>query len=139
LTETDICCQALITRLSTTTIRLSTTTRMVLIIDGQEVTGVLCVRSLHDTYQLLKANSLSLLSRPQRLVSAEERCVYVGQREVAVAGPDDRVEMLGSEDATTCHIVILRDSNTNTTGLAHLDTDEPEQFLCLEREVAARG
>ena len=110
-----------------------------MIIDGQEVTTSLSVTSLHDTFQLLKANSLSLLSRPQRLVSAEERFVYVGQREVAVAGPEDRVEMLGSEDATTCHIVILRDSNTNTTGLAHLDTDEPEQFLCLEREVAARG
>ena len=111
---------------------------MVLIIDGQEVTGSLSASSLLDTYQLLKANSLSLLSRPQRQVSAEERCVYVGQREVAVAGPNDRVEMLGSEDATTCHIVILRDNNTNTTGLAHLDTDEPDQFLCLEREVAER-
>ena len=70
----------------------------------------------------------------------EERCVYVGQREVAVAGKeDDVVDMLGSEDATTCHIVILRDTNTGTTGLAHLDTDEPEQFLCLEREVRDRS
>ena len=111
---------------------------MVLIIDGQEVTTSLCARSLHDSFQLLKANSLSLLSRPQRLVSAEERCVYVGQREVAVAGREERVEMLGSEDATTCHIVVLRDSTTATTGLAHLDTEEPEQFLCLEREVRER-
>lgn len=42
---------------------------MVLIIDGQEVTAPINVTTLHDTYQLLKANSLSLLSRPVRLVS----------------------------------------------------------------------
>ena len=42
---------------------------MVLIIDGQEVTTPINVQTLHATYQLLKANSLSLLSRPVRLVS----------------------------------------------------------------------
>ena len=41
----------------------------VLIIDGQEVTTPINVPTLHATYQLLKANSLSLLSRPVRLVS----------------------------------------------------------------------
>ena len=111
---------------------------MVLIIDGLQVTSPISVSCLHDTYQLLKANSLSLLSRAPRQVSAEEKCVYVAQREVAVAGTEDAVELLGSEDATTCHIVILRDTNTGTTGLAHLDTDEPDQFLCLEREVRDR-
>ena len=112
---------------------------MVLIIDGQEVTAPIPVSSLHNTFQLLKANSLSLLSRAQRQVSAEEKCVYVAQREVAVAGMDDSMELLGSEDATTCHIVILRDTNTGTTGLAHLDEPEPEQFLALEREVRDRS
>ena len=29
----------------------------------------------------------------------------------------------------------FRDSNTGVTGLAHLDNDEPEDFLMLEREV----
>ena len=42
---------------------------MVLIIDGQEVAQTINVSALHDTYQLLKANSLSLLSRPVKLVS----------------------------------------------------------------------
>ena len=69
------------------------------------------------------------------------------------------MRILGSEDATTCHIVVLRcqitswcarvswvvdvyiihtsrDSNTGVTGLAHLDNDEPEDFLMLEREVS---
>jgi len=114
---------------------------MVLIIDGQEVTSSISVSSLHDTFQLLKANSISLLSRPVRLVSADERCLYVGQREMAVAACDDNMDMLGSEDATTCHIVILRDVTTeaHVTGVAHIDSDEPEQFLALERAVRDRN
>ena len=75
--------------------------------------------------------------------------------QVAVIAPGDDMRILGSEDATTCHIVVLRwiisivtcnvhnfkrffsyrDSNTGVTGLAHLDNDEPEDFLMLEREV----
>ena len=41
-------------------------------------------------------------------VESSEACVYVGQKEAAVVAPGDRIRMLGSEDATTCHIVVLR-------------------------------
>ena len=90
-------------------------------------------------------------------ISAEERCVYVGQREMAVGSVDDNIAILGSEDATTCHVVILRDVTTDTDtpvtgieddsdddhvdiviGLAHIDSDEPGQFLALERAVRDR-
>ena len=56
-------------------------------------------------------------------VAAEERCVYVGQREMAVGARGDGLEILGSEDATTCHIVIIRDvsSEAGVTGVAHID------------------
>jgi len=115
---------------------------MVLIIDGQEVESTISVPSLHDTFQLLKANSMSLLNRSTKLISAEERCVYVGQREMAVGSVDDNIALLGSEDATTCHVVILRDvtkdTDTPVTGLAHIDSDEPGQFLALERAVRDR-
>jgi len=110
---------------------------MVLIIDNQEVSS-LKGDEVFAQFPGLREKSSEVVEKCLRKVKAEERCVYVGQRELAMAGPEDRVEMLGSEDATTCHIVVLRDSNTNTTGLAHLDTEEPEQFLCMEREVAAR-
>ena len=70
-----------------------------------------------------------------------ERCVYVGQREMAVASAEDAagVELLGSEDATTCHVVVLRDAAAGVTGLAHIDSDEPGQFLALERAVRDRS
>lgn len=112
---------------------------MVLIIDGFEVghpppAGV----QLFDKYQLLKANSMSVINRPIRKVDASEKCLYIGQKEAAVVGPGDPMVMLGSEDATTCHIVIVRDVETGVTGLAHLDNDEPNDFLKLEREVRDR-
>ena len=75
-------------------------------------------------YQLLKANSLSVVGRTPRRVEASDPCIYVQQREVvrrclekqvfdqssqvAVIAPGDHLRILGSEDATTCHIVVLR-------------------------------
>jgi len=111
---------------------------MVLIIDGFEVEATLPVSQLFDRFQLLKANSISTLSRTPRQIDASEPCVYIGQKEAAVVAPGDSMRMLGSEDATTCHVVILRDTNTGVTGMAHLDNDEPEDFLILEREVRDR-
>ena len=83
--------------------------------------------------------------------------MYVSQREMAVGSVDDNIDLLGSEDATTCHVVILRDVTTDTDtpvtgmdhdtdtddddiviGLAHIDSDEPGQFLALERAVRDR-
>ena len=67
--------------------------------------------------------------------------MYVGQREMAVSERGDWVEVLGSEDATTCHIVIMRDltSDRGVTGLAHLDSEDPAQLLALEAAVRQRS
>ena len=46
----------------------------------------------------------------------------MNQHEVAVTHPDDpHVAILGSEDATTCHVVIIRDPSTGVTAMAHID------------------
>ena len=68
----------------------------------------------------------------------EENSLYVMQREMVVVRPEDRVELVGSEDATTCHICVLREPTSGTTGLAHLDCDDPAQVEALEREVRRR-
>ncbi len=49
--------------------------------------------------------------------------VYVAQKEVAISRPaeDKAIKILGSEDATTCHIVVLRHRVNGTTAIAHLD------------------
>lgn len=56
---------------------------------------------------------------------ASRRAVYVNQHEFAVSHPgDDCARVLGSEDATTCHIVVLRHPASGMTALAHVDVAE---------------
>ncbi|KAG4073688.1 hypothetical protein HA402_000912 [Bradysia odoriphaga] len=48
--------------------------------------------------------------------------LYVGQRELAaVATHDKNVNIIGSDDATTCIIVVVRHSGSGAVALAHLD------------------
>jgi len=110
---------------------------MVLIIDDQEVSSFQ-VEDLFDLFPILKRKSVNLVQECLRQVTGEENCLYVGQREMAVLRPEDGVELVGSEDATTCHILVLREPTTSTTGLAHLDTEDPAQLQALEREVRRR-
>uniref|UniRef100_A0A8C4QZJ5 N-terminal asparagine amidase n=1 Tax=Eptatretus burgeri TaxID=7764 RepID=A0A8C4QZJ5_EPTBU len=48
--------------------------------------------------------------------------LYVHQREIAACTPGDAaVTFLGSDDATTCHILVLKDLGSGTLCLAHCD------------------
>ncbi|XP_006872059.1 PREDICTED: protein N-terminal asparagine amidohydrolase-like [Chrysochloris asiatica] len=48
--------------------------------------------------------------------------LYVQQRELAVTSPKDgSISVLGSDDATTCHIVVLRHTGNGATCLTHCD------------------
>ena len=49
--------------------------------------------------------------------------VYVGQREAGILCPNSShgLKFVGSEDATTCHIVVIRDQNSGKSALIHLD------------------
>ena len=113
---------------------------MVLIISDKHVEGDISAEKLFTDFPDLRSHSEALLRAAPRIVRAEERHVYVGQREMAVSERGDMVEILGSEDATTCHIVILRDlsSDRGVTGLGHLDSEDPGQLLALEAAVRQR-
>ncbi|XP_048869819.1 protein N-terminal asparagine amidohydrolase [Brienomyrus brachyistius] len=51
-----------------------------------------------------------------------KRLLYVQQREFAATTPADKsVTVLGSDDATTCHLVVLRHTGSGATCLAHCD------------------
>lgn len=53
--------------------------------------------------------------------------LYIGQREMAIVAPEDEtIQVLGTDDATTCHIVILRHTASHVVGLAHFDGSEVE-------------
>ncbi|XP_051024010.1 protein N-terminal asparagine amidohydrolase isoform X3 [Acomys russatus] len=69
---------------------------------------------LEERARLLRGQSVQQVG-PQGLL-------YVQQRELAVTSPKDgSVSILGSDDATTCHIVVLRHTGNGATCLTHCD------------------
>uniref|UniRef100_A0A8D0GJK5 N-terminal asparagine amidase n=1 Tax=Sphenodon punctatus TaxID=8508 RepID=A0A8D0GJK5_SPHPU len=58
--------------------------------------------------------------------------LYVQQREFAVTTPKDgSVSILGSDDATTCHLVVLRHTGSGVTCLTHCDGEDTEAEVSL--------
>ncbi|XP_004586853.2 protein N-terminal asparagine amidohydrolase isoform X1 [Ochotona princeps] len=69
---------------------------------------------LEERARLLRGQSVQPVG-PQGLL-------YVQQRELAVTSPKDgSISILGSDDATTCHIVVLRHTGNGATCLTHCD------------------
>ncbi|XP_062513870.1 protein N-terminal asparagine amidohydrolase-like [Corticium candelabrum] len=64
--------------------------------------------------------------------------LYVAQREMATVNPmSDAVQILGSDDATTCHIAVVRHIATRVTTLSHLDGSRVAD--CVAKMVESCG
>ncbi|XP_054460643.1 protein N-terminal asparagine amidohydrolase isoform X2 [Anoplopoma fimbria] len=76
---------------------------------------------LFDKYPHLQENARTFSSKP--LVDVDPKCLlYVQQREFAATTPADNcVSVIGSDDATTCHLVVLRHTGSGAVCLAHCD------------------
>ncbi|XP_070838530.1 protein N-terminal asparagine amidohydrolase isoform X2 [Chaetodon trifascialis] len=70
---------------------------------------------------MLWENGRTFRSKP--LVDVDPKCLlYVQQREFAATTPaDNSVSVIGSDDATTCHLVVLRHTGSGAVCLAHCD------------------
>ncbi|KAG7296399.1 hypothetical protein JYU34_021551 [Plutella xylostella] len=79
------------------------------------------VRALLAAHPGYRDAAAQLLSAAPRVVGAPG-LLYVGQRELAAVVPHDKtVSIIGSDDATSCIIVVLRHSGSGAVALAHLD------------------
>ncbi|XP_078736734.1 protein N-terminal asparagine amidohydrolase isoform X1 [Lampetra fluviatilis] len=68
-----------------------------------------------------QADAAALRAQPVRTVGPEG-LVYLHQGEMAATEPtDDATWLLGSEEATTCHLVVLRHSGSGAVCLGHFD------------------
>lgn len=77
----------------------------------------------------LKIRSGEFIRKPLQTITPQEGLVYVGEGEMAVGVSDDpNVNYFGSEDATTCHVLVLRHRSTGATALAHIDQVSPDQL-----------
>ncbi|CAB1344524.1 unnamed protein product [Coregonus sp. 'balchen'] len=61
--------------------------------------------------------------RSKTIVDVDPKCLlYIQQREFAATTPaDNSVAVLGSDDATTCHLVLVRHTGSGAACLAHCD------------------
>ena len=103
---------------------------MVLVIDGRVYSQSCTFDCLAAHADLMHASRL-LASSTELQQPAEEvdQTIYVGQREFAIVANDDPhgFHWLGSDDATTCHILVL--DNQVAVALAHLDGCETRQSI----------
>ncbi|XP_053606304.1 protein N-terminal asparagine amidohydrolase [Plodia interpunctella] len=81
-------------------------------------TTVRALLAAHPGYRDAAAQLLGAAAR----VVGPQGLLYVGQRELAAVVPHDKnVNIIGSDDATSCIIVIVRHSGSGAVALAHLD------------------
>ncbi|KAM7008914.1 protein N-terminal asparagine amidohydrolase [Tautogolabrus adspersus] len=94
---------------------------MPLLIQNRGLGRISSTAELFDKYPHLKENARTFRSRP--LVDVDPKCfLYVQQREFAATTPSDSsVSVIGSDDATTCHLVVLRHTGSGAVCLAHCD------------------
>ncbi|NXY48241.1 NTAN1 amidohydrolase, partial [Ceuthmochares aereus] len=104
---------------------------MPLLVDGERVGPGLPTAELLRAHPHLEEKAKLLRSRPARVVEPKG-LLYVQQREFAVTTPEDgSVSILGSDDATTCHIVVLRHTGSGATCLTHCDGSDTEAEVSL--------
>ncbi|XP_022830371.1 protein N-terminal asparagine amidohydrolase isoform X1 [Spodoptera litura] len=81
-------------------------------------TSVRALLAAHPGYRDAAAQLLAAAAR----VVPPPGLLYVGQRELAAVVPHDKnVNIIGSDDATSCIIVVIRHSGSGAVALAHLD------------------
>eukprot|EP00088_Acartia_fossae_P059151 TRINITY_DN6992_c0_g1_i13.p1 TRINITY_DN6992_c0_g1~~TRINITY_DN6992_c0_g1_i13.p1 ORF type:complete len:351 (-),score=50.86 TRINITY_DN6992_c0_g1_i13:390-1409(-) len=102
---------------------------MVLKINGREVESFENLQTLLSAFPELERESIAWRDREIKTVYRHDKYVYIGQREMGLLYEnDEKIEIIGSEDATTCHIIILKEHSTSTWGVIHIDTERENQL-----------
>jgi len=79
------------------------------------------ITELTTQYPDLRDSVPAFLAKPIKSVGPEN-LLYVIQREYAVVTPNDKsIAVMGSEDATTCHVVVIRHTGSGVCALSHCD------------------
>lgn len=87
-------------------------------------------QSLYHTHPVYRDTAGQLLNIPNKVIGPVG-LLYVQQRELAATGPHDKsISILGSDDATTCLIVVVRHSGSGAVALAHLDGCGTDEAVC---------
>ncbi|XP_051877116.1 protein N-terminal asparagine amidohydrolase [Pristis pectinata] len=94
---------------------------MPLLVNDQPVSLPSSTEEFIKRYPKLKEGAETLKLKPALKVGPKG-LLYIQQREFAATTPqDDSISILGTEDATTCHMVALRHTGCGATALGHCD------------------
>ncbi|KAE9540037.1 hypothetical protein AGLY_005289 [Aphis glycines] len=86
-------------------------------------------RTLYLNHPVLRDSASQLLTISTKVVGPIG-LLYVCQREMAVTVPHDKnVSIIGSDDVTTCIILVLRHTGSGAVGFAHLDGSCTEECV----------
>ncbi|KAM9769848.1 protein N-terminal asparagine amidohydrolase isoform 1-T1 [Menidia menidia] len=113
---------------------------MPLLIQSKELDRIRSTAELFDNNPHLQEKARTFRSRA--LVDVDPGCLlYVQQREFAATTPaDNSVSVIGSDDATTCHLVVLRHTGSGAVCLAHCDGSSTSSEVPLfVKTVASLG
>ncbi|XP_015270981.1 PREDICTED: protein N-terminal asparagine amidohydrolase, partial [Gekko japonicus] len=103
---------------------------MPLLINGKRIDVSQLSREQLYSYPELKESAKLLRSQPAQTVGPRG-LLYVQQREFAATTPKD-----GSDDATTCHLVVLRHTGSGATCLTHCDgSDTDKEVVSITNAV----
>ena len=103
---------------------------MVLIINEQVYSRRCTLENIAEHEDLIHTSHQFASSREIRQPVEEiSKTIYVHQREFAVLAKNDpnELHLLGSDDATTCQILVL--DNQNAVALGHLDGGETRESI----------
>ncbi|XP_074601343.1 N-terminal amidohydrolase 1 [Brevipalpus obovatus] len=85
--------------------------------------------SLFEMYPSVKEYSRTFLNQPRKTITSYGS-LYVLQREFALVNPSDPyVNILGTDAATTCNMVVLRHPETGMTACGHFDGSGTEDCI----------
>ncbi|XP_037766688.1 protein N-terminal asparagine amidohydrolase isoform X2 [Chelonia mydas] len=104
---------------------------MPLLINGERIDLAQPPGEVVRTYPHLEEKTRVLRGQPAQTVGPKG-LLYIQQREFAVTTPKDgSVSILGSDDATTCHLVVLRHTGSGATCLTHCDGSNTQAEVSL--------
>ncbi|XP_062999379.1 protein N-terminal asparagine amidohydrolase [Elgaria multicarinata webbii] len=104
---------------------------MPLLVNGERIDVSQPTGELIDPYPELEEQAKRVRSQPAQTVGPKG-LLYVQQREFAATTPKDgSISILGSDDATTCHLVVLRHTGSGAICLTHCDGSDTETEVLL--------
>ncbi|XP_068607350.1 protein N-terminal asparagine amidohydrolase [Brachionichthys hirsutus] len=110
---------------------------MPLFIQNREIGCINSTAELFVKYPHLQENGRAFCCKPHVDVDPKS-LLYVQQREFAATTPADNcVSVIGSDDATTCHLVVLRHTGSGAVCLAHCDGSDPRSEVPLLVEAVS--